>query len=50
MTTSKVIKKRFSDDSIAKLLKIKWWDWSADRIAKSLDYIQSGNLSELEKL
>lgn len=28
----KVIKYRFNEDQIKKLLKIKWWDWTEDRI------------------
>jgi len=33
---SKVIKKRFDDDSIEKLLKIKWWNWDKNMIIKNL--------------
>ncbi|AFC69973.1 acetyltransferase [Rickettsia amblyommatis] len=33
---AKLIKKRFSDDNIAKLLQIKWWDWSVDKIKQNL--------------
>ena len=29
---AKVIKKRFSDDIIEKLLKIQWWDWDEETI------------------
>ena len=47
---ARVIKKRFSDDVIEKLLKIKWWNWPVEKIAGSLEYIQTGNLSELEKV
>lgn len=44
---SKVIKKRFSDDIILKLLKIKWWDWSCEKIQANIQYIQSGNIDKL---
>ena len=47
---AKVLKKRFSDDIIDKLLKIKWWNWPVEKIARSLEYIQSGNLFQLEKI
>ena len=47
---AKVLKKRFSDDIIEKLLKIKWWNWPVEKIARSLEYIQSGNLFQLEKI
>ncbi|HEY8805091.1 MAG TPA: CatB-related O-acetyltransferase [Clostridium sp.] len=45
---AKIIKKRFSDDVILKLLKIKWWDWSYEKIQINIKYIQSGNIDKLE--
>ena len=36
---AKEIKKRFTDDQINKLLKIKWWDWSLDKIKDNVDLI-----------
>lgn len=45
---AKVIKKRFSDDVIFKLMKIKWWDWSYEKIRTNIQYIQSGNIYKLE--
>ncbi|OPJ58212.1 CatB-related O-acetyltransferase [Clostridium oryzae] len=48
-TPAKIIKKRFSDDVISKLLKIKWWDWSYEKIQENIQYIQSGNISKLVK-
>lgn len=47
---ARVLKKRFSDDIIDKLLKVKWWNWPVEKIARSLEYIQSGNISQLEKI
>ena len=44
---AKLIKKRFSDEDIAKLLEIKWWDWKIDVIKQRLDLVRS---SEVEKL
>lgn len=44
---AKVIRKRFSDDIISKLLKIKWWDWPAEKIRANIQDIQSGNIDEL---
>jgi len=29
-------RKRFSESSIRELLKIKWWDWSEDRVRKAI--------------
>ena len=47
---ARVLKKRFSDDIVDKLLKMKWWNWPVEKIARSLEYIQSGNISQLEKI
>lgn len=32
------IRKRFSDEVIAKLLKIKWWDWPEEKIMENYEY------------
>jgi acetyltransferase-like isoleucine patch superfamily enzyme len=33
---AKVIKYRFSDEIIERLLQIKWWDWSDDKITENI--------------
>ena len=43
------IRKRFPDAEIAQLLELKWWDWPPERIAASIDAIQSGDLAGLTK-
>ena len=45
---AKAIKKRFSEQTISHLLKIKWWDWTKERIAQNIDAIQSGNITLLK--
>lgn len=32
-----VIKYRFSEENISKLLKIKWWNWDNDKIKENID-------------
>ncbi|MGO0862160.1 CatB-related O-acetyltransferase, partial [Clostridioides difficile] len=44
---AKIIKKRFNDDIISKLLKIKWWDWSYEKIQLNIQHIQSGDIDKL---
>ena len=44
---AKLIKKRFSDDDIAKLLQIKWWDWSVDKIKQNLSLLRNSNVDAL---
>ncbi len=44
---AKLIKKRFHDENIVKLLQIKWWDWSIERIRNNLNLIRSNNVDAL---
>lgn len=44
---AKPIRKRFDDTTIAKLLELKWWDWSEKQIKSNLEIIQSGRIDEL---
>jgi virginiamycin A acetyltransferase len=36
---AKLIRKRFTDNRIAELLDMKWWDWNEDKIKKELPEI-----------
>lgn len=44
---AKPIRKRFSEDTIAALLELQWWDWPEERIEANLDTIQSGQLDQI---
>lgn len=44
------IRKRFTEETIAALSALKWWDLPADKIAERIKEIQSGNLSALKEL
>ena len=46
-TPAKEIRKRFDTEEIQQLLKLKWWDWSTDKIHQCLPYIAEGKLDEL---
>lgn len=46
----RVIRKRFDDETIDFLLKLKWWDWPAEKIFKNLEILCSGDLSVIKKL
>ncbi len=39
-----IIKYRFSETQIEKLLSIKWWDWDDEKINENLEYILSSNI------
>jgi chloramphenicol O-acetyltransferase type B len=44
---ARLIKKRFSDEDIKKLLQIKWWDWSIEKIKANLALIRSREVNAL---
>ena len=44
---AKPIRKRFPQETIDFLLKIKWWDWPEERIRQHIINIQSGNIEYL---
>ncbi|MFT4269924.1 MAG: Vat family streptogramin A O-acetyltransferase [Pantoea sp.] len=41
---AKVIKQRFSDETIAALQKLAWWDWPVEKITENLHTIMSHNI------
>lgn len=44
------IKKRFSDDVIAALEEIGWWDWPVEVIEANIDVITSKDIDELKRI
>lgn len=46
---AKLIKKRFSEETISALLVIQWWNWSKERIARNIGAIQCGNIEQLKQ-
>ncbi len=44
---AKFIRQRFPDDTVEKLLNIRWWNWDKERIAKNLDAIREGQIELL---
>ncbi len=44
---ARLIKKRFSDTHISKLLTLKWWDWSEEKIKKNLSLLRSDQIEQL---
>lgn len=43
------IRKRFSEDMIAYLLDLKWWDWPIEKISEKIEFIKSADLEKLKK-
>jgi len=50
---AKIIRYRFSDDIITRLLKTKWWEWDKDKVEEYSPYLLSNDidkfLNEAEK-
>jgi len=41
---AKIIRYRFSDDIIARLLKTKWWEWEKKKVEEYLPYLLSDDI------
>ena len=46
----KVIRRRFDDELTDYLLKLKWWDWSAEKIFKNMRALCSGDLQRIRNI
>ena len=46
---AKPIRKRFDEETIKELQKIKWWDWPEEKITEKIQAIQAGNLKRLRE-
>lgn len=45
---ARLIRKRFPDETISELLKIRWWDWPRERIAENISAIKQGCVHDLK--
>ncbi|GAA1536819.1 CatB-related O-acetyltransferase [Kribbella lupini] len=45
---AKVIRRRFSDEDVERLLAIAWWDWPAELVTEHVPAIMAGSVDELE--
>lgn len=46
----RVIRKRFSDELIAYLLDLKWWDWPKEKIFENLEILCSDDLGAIKNI
>jgi virginiamycin A acetyltransferase len=42
-----LIRKRFTEDVIEKLLQVKWWDWEYDKITRNIKTIVGADIKQL---
>jgi len=47
---ARVVKKRFDDETMKRLLKIQWWNWPIQTIEDHLDAITGNDITTLERL
>ncbi|MBX3578329.1 MAG: CatB-related O-acetyltransferase [Rhizobiaceae bacterium] len=45
---AKVVKTRFDEQTVRRLLAVAWWDWPQDKISRNLDAIRGADLAALE--
>ncbi|MFC4096443.1 CatB-related O-acetyltransferase [Euzebyella saccharophila] len=44
---AKEIKKRFSEEVIAQLLELQWWDWDIEKITRNVPHLTGAELDKL---
>ena len=42
------IRSRFDEETVTRLMELKWWEWPDERIKENLPAIQSGRINELK--
>ena len=45
---ARLIRVRYGDEEVARLLAVAWWDWPAEHIAEHVPTIMSGSITDLE--
>lgn len=45
---ARVVKRRFDDKTVRRLLAVAWWDWPADKITRNLNAIRGADIKLLE--
>jgi len=45
---ARLIRTRYSDEDVARLLAVAWWDWSPEHITEHVRTIMSGSVDDLE--
>ena len=49
-TMARVVKRRFDDEPVEKLLSIAWWNWPPEKITANLSTIRSGSIEALQAI
>lgn len=46
---AKPIRRRFDDETVEELLRLRWWDWDKEKISRNISAIQSGDIAALKR-
>ena len=46
---AKPIRRRYDEDTVARLEALRWWDWDEEKIRRSIAAIQAGDIDALER-
>ncbi len=44
-----LLKKRFDDNDIKRLLQIKWWDWDIEKLTRNIQSLTGNNIDALKR-
>ena len=47
---AKIVRMRFADEIIERLLEIEWWNWSFERVLANMPYLLSNNILEFVEM
>ena len=47
---ARVVRMRFDERDIARLLELAWWDWPREAVERAIPALEGGDLTELERL
>ncbi len=45
----RVVRRRFDEDTIDRLLALRWWDWDSERITRHVSLLRAGDIDALER-
>jgi len=47
---ARLVKKRYDEETINRLLETKWWDWPIEKIKRNANVLYNNNMSEIFRL
>jgi virginiamycin A acetyltransferase len=45
---ARLIRRRYDDETVARLLALAWWDWPLEHVTRNIPAIMSGSVDDLE--